>query len=337
MERVRIGLVGTGWVAQVVHIPTLQKLPEADLVAICDRDKSRVRLVGEKFGINRTYTDLEQMLANEDMSAVIVSTSTDAHRDVAVTCLQSGRDVLIEKPIARTYPEAVDIVNAAREAKRKAMVGMNHRFRPDTMILRSIIEGKELGKVYYTKAGWLRKRPNSSAWVTQREKSGGGVFIDLGIVMLDMAFWMMGFPDVRRVSAVNFSYTTRRVEDTSVVSIVMKNGSLITIEVSWTLNIDDDKYYCDVVGSEGTATLQPFRIFKELHGNMVNLAPVKLDTPQNIFKRSYENELKHFLGAVRGIHPLLSPADEALQRMRIVDAVYKSARTGKEVVLSTQE
>jgi predicted dehydrogenase len=335
MEKVRVGVVGVGWIAQVVHLPILQKLPEAELVAICDRDKARVRLVAEKFGIKRTYTDLAAMLETEDLAAVIICTSTDAHRDTAILSLKAGKHVLVEKPIARTYAEAAAIVEAGREAKRLVMVGMNHRFRPDTMILRSFIEGKELGKVYYTKAGWLRKPPNNTGWVMQREKSGGGVFIDLGIVMLDMAFWMMGYPEVRRVSAFHFSSTSRGVEDTSVVSLVLKTNALINIEVSWSAGIDDDRYFCDVVGTQGTGSLSPFRVFKELHGSLVNLTPAKGDSPQSQFKKSYENELRHFLGAVRGLHPLISPGEEALQRMRIVDAVYKSVKAGKEITLAS--
>jgi predicted dehydrogenase len=89
-----------------------------------------------------------------------------------------------------------------------------------------------------------------------------------------------------------------------------------------------------VYGSEGSANLDPLKINKELHGSLVNLAPAKLDSSHQMYKRSYENELRHFLGAVRGLHPLISPADEAVQRMRIVEAVYKSARLGKEVVIS---
>ena len=333
MEKVRLGVVGLGWIAQVVHLPMLCKLNEAEVVAICDRDKSRGRLVAEKFGITSLYSDVTQMLENEKLDAVIIATSTDSHKEVTLAALKAGKDVLVEKPIARKYDEALAMAEAVKVHKRKLMVGMNHRFRPDAMILKSFLEGKELGKVFYTKAGWLRRKSNDSAWLTQKEKSGGGVFIDLGIVMLDMALWMMGFPEVKRVTATDFHHTTKDVEDTSCVNIILRNGSLINIEVSWSMHVDDDQYYCHVFGTEGTASMNPLRINKELHGNVVNLAPAKIDTPQHLFKRSYENELRHFLGAIRDVHPLLSTADEAVQRMKIVDAVYKSARTGKEVLI----
>jgi predicted dehydrogenase len=334
MDKVRIGIVGLGWVAQVVHLPILSKLSEAEIVAVCDHDKSRGRLVAEKFGIKSLYTDVTQMLESEQIDAVIVSTSTDSHKDVALAALKAGKDVLVEKPIARKYDEAVAIAEAVKQHKRKLMVGMNHRFRPDTMLLKSFLEGKELGKVFYTKAGWLRKKNSDTTWLTQKERSGGGVFIDLGIAMLDMAFWMMGYPDAKRVSATNFNHTTKQVEDTSCVNITMKNGSLINIEVSWSMHVLDDVYYCNIYGTDGTASLNPLRINKELHGNVVNLAPARMDPPQHLFKRSYENELKHFLGAVKDVHPIISTADEAVQRMKIVDAVYKSVRIGKEVAIN---
>jgi predicted dehydrogenase len=332
MDKVRIGVIGLGWVAQVVHLPILSQLQDAEIVAVCDRDRSRAKLVGEKFGIRRTYMDADQMLANEGLNAVIVATSTDAHREATLTALKAGCDVLVEKPIARRYNEAVEMCEAARTAKRHLMVGMNHRFRPDTMLLKSFIEGKELGKLYYAKTAWLRRRSSDSSWATKKEKSGGGVFIDLGIVMLDLALWLMGYPEVRRVSAVNFHHKTKQVEDTSLVTIELKTGSLVNIEVSWSMIIDDDVYYYYLFGSEGTASLNPLRVNKELHGSLVNLAPAKMESPQHLFKRSYENELKHFLGAVRNIHPVISTGEEAVQRMKTVDAVYKSARTGKEVL-----
>jgi predicted dehydrogenase len=333
MEKVNVGIVGLGWISQVVHIPILQKHPDANLVALCDRDRGRTRLVAEKFGVKKFYSDFEEMLEKEEMQAVIVAASTDAHRELALKAMSRGKDVLVEKPIARTYAEALAIAEASREYKRKAMVGMNHRFRPDSMILRSFVEGKELGKIFYAKAGWLRHRTTDSKWILQKEKSGGGVFIDLGIVMLDMTLWMLGYPEVSRVSASTYRHKSRQVEDTAVVSLQLKNDSRIHIEVSWSMFLENDVYYCNMYGSEGSASLNPITVNKELHGNMVNLAPAKVDAPHQMFKRSYENELKHFLGAVRGLHPMISPADEAVQRMRVVDAVYRSARLGKEVLL----
>ncbi|HLX13165.1 MAG TPA: Gfo/Idh/MocA family oxidoreductase, partial [Bacteroidota bacterium] len=96
---------------------------------------------------------------------------------------------------------------------------------------------------------------------------------------------------------------------------------------------EEDFFYCDLMGSDGSAKINPLRIHKQLHGNLVNVTPAKVETPHNLHKKSYENELRHFLGAIRGLHPVLSTGEEAVQRMAIVDAAYRSAKKGREVVL----
>lgn len=334
MAKTKIGIVGLGWVAQVVHIPIFMKHSEAEVVAVCDTDKNRASLVAEKIGLRRGYSHIQDLLENEDVDAIVVCTSTDAHREITIAALQAGKDVLVEKPIARTFDEALEMAEVARSTNRKLMVGMNHRFRPDMMILKSFIEGKELGKLYQAKAGWIRTWKSQAAWKMDRSLSGGGVFLDLGVVMLDVSLWLLGYPNVERVSAGNFNVHNKNVEDASVVTMYLEGNSVLTIEVGWSGFVDQDSYYCNISGTEGSASLNPLQIYKELHGNLVNLAPAKTEPHQNMFKRSYENEIKHFLSAVRNVLPIVSTGEEAVHRMRIVDAVYRSAKIGKEISLS---
>ena len=173
MEKARIGIVGLGWISQVFHLPILTKLPDVEITCVCDRDKTRARALAEKYGIKKFYTDYNEMLAKESLDAVDVCTSTDAHKEVAIASLEAKRDVFVEKPIARKLDEAVAIAESVKKNKRKLMVGMNHRFRPDTMMLRSFIENKELGKVFYAKTGWLKRPSSDGAWFSQKEMSGG--------------------------------------------------------------------------------------------------------------------------------------------------------------------
>lgn len=324
-----------GSIAQTIHIPILMKLPDAEIVAICDRDKSKAQFVAEKFGIRRFYSNYEEMLLREeDIQAINVCTSTNAHSEVAITSLEFKKDVLVEKPLARSQKEAEEIVQTAKKQHRKLMVGMNNRFRPDSMILKSFIEAKDLGKIYYAKAGWLKKLSVTNPWLTRKEQSGGGVVLDLGIVMFDLAFWMMGYPAVKEVMAANYSHNTKEVEDSSVVFLRMKDDSTLTLESSWSFESNTDFFYCDCFGTEGSGSLNPFRIYKRMHGNLVNVAPVHNETPQTSYRKSYENELKHWIGALRGLHPIISTGDEAIHRMTIVDAIYKSAKSGKSVKIS---
>jgi predicted dehydrogenase len=332
MEKARIGIVGLGSVAQTIHLPILSKCSDVEIVAVCDLDRAKAQFVADKFKVRRYYNNFEKMLAIEqDLNGIDICTPTAMHKDLAVAALEKKNNILIEKPLARTAKEALEIADAAKKYHKTLMVGMNNRFRPDAMILKSFIEDKALGKLYYVKAGWFKKLNTESAWLTKKTQSGGGVVLDLGIVMFDLAFWMMGYPEVKEVMATNYSHHTKDVEDSSIVYLKMKNGSTLTIEVSWSFESTSDFFYCDCFGTEGSGSLNPFRIIKRMHDNLVNVAPASTETPQILYRKSYENELKHWIGSLRGLHTVISTGDEAAHRMKIVDLIYKSAKRGKAV------
>ncbi len=331
-EKIRIGVIGLGWIAQLYHLPILSRLRDVEIVAVCDSGKGRARAIADKYGIKQYYTDHHKMLKEAELDAVDICTPTDSHKDISIAALEAGCDVFVEKPVARKYEEALLIADAVKRTKRKLMVGMNNRFRPDAMLLRSFIENNEIGKVFYVKAGWLKKPLPEHTWLQTKSISGGGVFLDLGIVMLDFALWMTGYPEVERVSAVNYSLKNSHVEDSSAVFLSMKNGATITIEVSWSFMIENELHYCNIYGDQGSGKINPLRIHKDMHGGIVDVTPEKVDPTQRMLTRSFENELKHFVGAVRGLHSLISSAEEAVERMKIVDAVYRSAAKKREIV-----
>jgi predicted dehydrogenase len=334
MEKARISIVGLGSIAQTIHLPILSKFPDVEIVAVCDLDRAKAQFVADKFKVRRYYNNFEKMLAIEqDLDGIDICTPTILHKDMAIAALSEKNNVLIEKPLARTSMEAEEIAAAAKKFHQILMVGMNNRFRPDTMILKSFIEDKALGKLFYAKAGWFKKLNAESAWLTKKTQSGGGVVLDLGIVMLDLAFWMMGFPEVQEVSATNYSHHTKDVEDSSVAFLKMKNGSTLTIEASWSFESTSDFFYCDCFGTDGSGSLNPFRIVKRVHDNLINVAPASIETPQSLYRKSYENELKHWIGSLRGLHSIISNGDEAVQRMKIIDLIYKSAKRGKAVAI----
>ncbi|MFH0992295.1 MAG: Gfo/Idh/MocA family oxidoreductase [bacterium] len=330
MNKIQIGVIGAGAIAQTVHLPILSKISECEIAAICDVDAQKAEYLAKKYEIPHWYDSYEKMLeAEEQIVGIDICTPTDIHLKTAVAALDAKKHVLVEKPLARVQNEAAEIVNAAKRNQRKVMVGMNNRFRPDAMILKSMIQGGELGKIYYAKAGWLKKLTTSNPWLTRKQQSGGGVVLDLGIVMFDMAFWMMGYPEVKEVLAANYSHNTKSVEDSSVVFIRMKNGSTLTVESSWSFESNTDFFYCDCFGTDGSGSLNPFRILKRMHGNLVNVAPVSNETAHSLYWKSYDNELRHWIGSLRGLHPIISTGEEAVHRMKVVDAIYKSAKKGK--------
>jgi predicted dehydrogenase len=333
MDKSKIGVIGLGGVAQLVHLPNFSKLTNAELTAVCEVNKSRLITIAEKFNVKERYSNYNEMLEKSEMDAVIIATPTSTHADIAVDCLEAGKDILVEKPLARTYQEAKRIVDSAKKNKRKLMVGMNLRYRPDTMLLRSFINSNEIGEPFYVKCGWIRKQSSGEKWFTKKEESGGGVIIDLGIHLLDLALWLLQYPEIASVATQNFHHYTKNVEDTSISCIKCKNSAVINLEVSWSLPVEKDHFFLDVFGTKGSFSSNPFRLYKKVQNDYINLTPTQVDNPTVLFKKSYLNELKSFIGAIKGLNPVFSPGEEALQRMRIIEAMYDSANKKHEIKL----
>ena len=333
MDKVKIGIIGLGGVAQLVHLPNLAKISSADLTAVAEVNKNRLLTISDKFHVKEKYSNYKEMLEKSDIDAVIIATPTSTHTEIAIDCLNAGKDVLVEKPLARTYAEVKKIVDAAKKNKKKIMVGMNLRYRPDTMLLRSFINTKEIGEPFYIKCGWVRKQSSSQKWFTKKEESGGGVIFDLGIHLLDLALWLLDYPEITSVSSQNFYHYTKSVEDTSISCIKCDNSAVINLEVSWSLPVEKDHFFLDVYGTKGSFSLNPFKLYKKVENDYINLSPTQVENPTALFKKSYLNELKSFIGAIKGLNPVFSPGEEAMQRMKIIEAMYLSAEKKQEIKL----
>jgi len=331
IEPTKIAVIGLGGISQVNHLPILKKMSHVDVVAVCDINKNRLFSVAHKFGVKSTYTDYKEMLQNSNFEAVIVATPTSSHKEIAIDCIKAKKNVLIEKPIARTYSETEEIVNAAKKDNVQIMVGMNMRYRPDIMLLKSIINAGDLGTPFYVKLGWLRKQSSEGKWFTKKEDAGGGVILDLGIVLLDIALWLLDFPEIKTISTHNYCINTKYVEDSSISFMRCQPDSIISLETSWSLSSEKDSFYLNVHGSKGSASLNPLRIIRRSEDQQIDLTPFKSENPLALFKKSYTNELKHFVGSVRGLNPILSTGDEALSRMKIIENMYRSAKENSEI------
>ncbi|HMQ79336.1 MAG TPA: Gfo/Idh/MocA family oxidoreductase [Ignavibacteria bacterium] len=331
MEKTRILISGLGGIAQIAHLPILSKMSNVEIAGVCDIDRSKTRSIAEKYNVKSSFTSIDEMLDKTEADCLVVTSPTSLHHEQAIKGLQKGLNVLAEKPLARNFQEAASIVDAAKKAKKLLMVGMNNRFLPEVMMQESFVSAGEIGDVFYIKAGYLKKRSTAEKWSVNKSESGGGVFMDLGIVILDIALWMMKFPRIKSVSAVNFNHSFKDVEDSSFVLLRFENGSIVSIETSWTLHRASDMFYCNVYGKEGSTSINPLRIYKNMHDTLVNVTPVKIEKPANLFKRTYEYELNNFVNSVLTGKRSLSDGSEALDRMKIVDAIYESAKAGKEI------
>lgn len=334
MSAVGIALVGAGNIAQNVHLPILSKMRNVRVVALCDKNKSRAKILAEKYGIPHVCKTVEEVLALDDVDAVDICAATEAHYDTAMACIEDHKPVLIEKPIAPTAQQAREIADAAAASKTLLMVAMNHRFRQDTMLLRSMIERRELGEPYFIKTGWLKQHLGEQRWFAAMDRAGTGVMLDLGIVLLDLLLWMFKHDKVQSVRAMTHKLHTKNVEDFVHARINFADGAVATMEASWSLLQTDNFYFCDVYGTQGSAGINPIKITHK-EGNELKAVAQKggITSPVALYQKSYQTELQHFVNAVSGVVPALSTGREAYECMRIIEAIYQSAEEHCEIAV----
>jgi len=333
MEKTKVAVIGLGGIAQLVHLPILSKLMNVQISAVVDRNKNQLNSVGDIFKIENRYTDHKEMLDKEDIDAVIIATPTNTHLDIALDCLKANKHILLEKPIARSVLEAKQINTASKKYKKQVMVGMNLRYRPDAMLMKSLVNSGELGDIFYIRCGWLRKQSSEQKWFINKSQSGGGVIIDLGILILDLALWILNDKKMKSVSVQKFNHNTKDVEDSAIGLVRFDDDRVISFEVSWGLHSEWDKFHLAAFGTEGTAHLNPLRAYKRMESSHIDYTVANQANQTNLFKKSYENELKHFIGVVRENTPVISTGDDAVSLMILLEALYKSAKLRKEVNL----
>ncbi|TSA28541.1 MAG: gfo/Idh/MocA family oxidoreductase [Ignavibacteriales bacterium] len=333
MEKTKVAVIGLGGIAQLVHLPILSKLMNVQISAVADRNKNQLNSVGDIFKIEKRYTDHKEMLDKEEIEAVIIATPTNTHLEIALDCLKANKHILIEKPIARSVAEAKQINAASKKYKKQVMVGMNLRYRPDAMLMKSLVNSGELGDIFYIRCGWLRKQSSEQKWFINKSQSGGGVIIDLGILILDLALWVLNDKKMKSVSVQKFNHNTKDVEDSAIGLIRFDDDRVISFEVSWGLHSEWDKFHLAAFGTEGTAHLNPLRAYKRMESSHIDYTVANQSNQTNLFKKSYENELKHFIGVVRENTPVISTGDDAVSLMILLEALYKSAKLKKEINL----
>jgi predicted dehydrogenase len=310
MDEVKVAIIGLGSVAQLVHLPNLSKIKAVKIQSVAEIKASRRKAIAEKFNIPESYKDHHELLEKSEVDAVIITTPTGLHKEIAIDCLNAKKDVLVEKPIARNYNEASAMVQAAKKNKKILMVGMNLRFRPDTILLKSLIQSGEIGEPFYAKA------------------------VDLGISLVDLSLWLMDSPNVKSLVTQNYFQTTKTIEDTSVSFIRCSDSKIINIETSWALPVEQDEFKLSVYGTNGSVTSSPLHLYKKVENKFVDLKPNLSDTPSQLFKKSYLNELKSYIGTVRGLNPLFSSGEKAAARLKVIEAMYKSAKKNHEIKIS---
>lgn len=330
-ERVRIGVIGAGAIAQVAHLPVLSKMRGAELVAVCDNDRPKARALADRFGVPDTFTDIEDLLELDDLDAVVVATPNHLHEPHVLSALAAKVNVLCERPLALNTRGVERVLAASQRAGKMVLVANNHRFRTDVQGLDRFVRGGELGKIIGVRAGDYRQQRLPEGWRFRRAEAGGGAFLDLGVPLLDLALWLTDFPDPVRVSAhMERGKGTTSVEQGMLVQITFSNGLVFACDVASDYVGQDERWWFEVIATRGSARMAPLRVVKELNGRPTDVSPSGAAGRESAFIQSYRAELAHFVAVVREESPYEPPSDQ-VRLLKIVEAVYRSAEEDKEI------
>lgn len=333
-DKIRVGIVGCGAQAQLVHIPGCRKNRHCEIVAICDSDARKLNILSSRYNIPKHYLDFSQILRDETIDALIISTPNYLHHPMSIAALKYGKDVLCEMPLALTASQAKEMIDVAKKEKRLLVPCLNDRLRPDVNILKKFIDGGELGSIYYTKAGWLRGKTgwSESSWWNERLRAGGGAFLALGSQILDLALPLL--EPAKPISIIGMAYKReieKEVEDTAFAFIRFDMDLVLTIEVGWSLLFEKDFQYLNAYGTKGAALLNPIQIQREMHGNLVNVTPSF--SVKDPLRNSFQLVIDFFVDALRKETECPIKSEEALVIHRVIDSFYESSKSKKEIII----
>ncbi|MFF2092838.1 Gfo/Idh/MocA family protein [Paenibacillus sp. NPDC058174] len=356
MTTLKVGVIGAGSISST-HLQAYSIHPEVELAAIADLNEGRAQEKAERFGIPRIYTDYRQLLADPAIDAVSICTWNNTHAEIAVAALEAGKHVLCEKPLSQTVEQAQQVEAAVKRTGKLLLVGFVRRYSDQVKLLNKYREAGAFGDIYYAKASIIRRLGNPGGWFSDKERSGGGPLIDLGVHMIDVCWYLMGKPKVKSVSgntyrqlgnrshveglsfyqAADYDADKNDVEDLANALIRFENGASLYVDVSFTLHASKDESSAKIFGTKGGAELEPeLVIVSEQFNTIVNIEP-QIDHLTFQFQSAFNNEIAHFVACCKGEAVPVSPVEDGLELMRILNAVYQSAAEGREIVLSDGE
>ncbi len=352
MAKVKIALIGAGNIAYT-HLECYQKVKDAEVYAICDINEQRLNETADAFGITRRYTDVDTMLADlPELDAADVCVWNCNHAECSIKALNAGLHVMCEKPMAYNAEQAIAMRDAAEKNGKLLMIGFVLRFSDEACIAKDFIDKDYLGEIYYSKAQYIRRHGNPGGWFGDKSRSGGGPVIDLGVHVIDLTRYLMGNPKPVSVYAATYDKLGNRphlknnvgwiprdakpddpcdVEDFAVALIRYDNGAVTQLETSYSLN-GEGAGIKQLFGTKGGLDLTSgVTIYSEYNDYLadIHVRTENYKESQNMFMA----EMAHFVDCIANGTPCSATAEDGIEIMKILDAIYLSAQTGHEVIL----
>jgi len=345
-KKVRVGVIGAGAIAPA-HLRHYQANRAVELIAVCDVDEGRAKAAASQFGVPNTFTDHKAMLKAGGLDAVSVCTPNCGHAPQSIDSLKAGLHVMCEKPLAMNAGEARRMVDTARANKKILMTAQCMRYSGAAQTLKKMCDAGRFGDLYFGKAVLLRRAGIPRGWFQDKAQGGGGPLLDIGVHVLDLLWYLMGCPTPLAAYGVTFDYLGRSgqgaggwgvgynpgpftVEDLASGLIRFEGGQAISLEASWAAHTGDT-FLARVLGTKGGAQIHPdFQLYEQIGDTRLDVTP----TPPNV--DGYKGEVDHFVDCILNSREPISPGSQSVVVVAMLDAIYKSAATGKLATISVK-
>ncbi len=341
-----VAVLGTGAIG-LDHLSSFESHPAVRLAAVADTSLERAQAAADLHHIPKVSTDYREIIAQRDIDIISIALPNYLHAPVALAALQAGKHVMLDKPMATNARDAERLVTAAKKHRRLLMIGQNNRFTPDVQTLKQLILKGVLGDVYHAKTAWTRRGgiPRIGSWFTQSKYAGGGCTYDIGVHALDRCLFLLGEFDAVAVSGQTYAKFGPRglgdgtwgkseiapgrpfdVEDMSVALIKLRSGRTVLLESSWAAHQPfADFNGTQLFGTEAGALMPNLQLFRKTeHG----YAAESVATSTTLVN---PNRMSHFVDVLLGKEEPYVKPEESLAVQKILDAIYHSSKTGREV------
>ncbi|NHM32412.1 Gfo/Idh/MocA family oxidoreductase [Neobacillus terrae] len=347
MVKKKVAIIGGGQIAENVHAAYYKTREEVEIVAVVSRHADSARNFAERNGIPRYYTDAAEMYARENPDIVSICSPNRFHFEHVMQALEAGCDVMCEKPPAIKSEEARMMMETAEKNNRVLAYNFHHRFSDDATLLREKVNEGVFGDIYVVKAQALR-RSGVPGWgsFTNKEAQGGGPLIDIGVHMLDAALYVLGYPEVEKVTAKMFQKIGNKkskgtfgewdpskyeVEDSFFGFIEFKDGGLLQIETSFALNIKESSIMnVEFCGERAGASLFPAQIYTDHEGELVLLENRPEADPSS---NRHQKSMAAFVDKCLGKNVMVADGKQGYIIQQLVEALYLSAEKGVSISL----
>ena len=322
---IRLGFSGTGYIARI-HATAAQALG-VEVASVSNHRSGSREEFAERFGVKRQHVSVEEMLNAGGMDALVICTPNAFHAPEALSALEAGVPVLVEKPMAMNAIEAMAMHATAERTGVPLMIAHCWRFDEEARWLRGRIDEGALGRPIRTKSYGVHVDWGPRGWFTKPTLSGGGAMMDMGIHAIDTARFLLGDPRPMSVYArIGTHYREVDVDDTGLVIITWRDGMTSYIESGWFQpQADSPEAACQVYGSEG---------FGRLYPTVLRRTDSTVQDPKFAFPREphcspsmYQAQMAAFVDCVRTGRVGEAGPLVGLDNMRVLDAAYASART----------